>query len=332
MNQFGLDSIVQRGQVAILAYHRVVSTDDLTRGYIEPGMYVLRDAFEMQLRWFQERFEILSFSQLLTLWDGDEWHERRRYCVLTFDDGWLDNYLHAFPLLRKYQVPATIFLPTDYVGTNEWFWTDKIAFLLVRLGRYPVGAQQRRQAIEALSEPLGLDPSIFDEKGNGYPMGTEQLIRRCKSLPPSQISELIQRLGIILETAIPVERATINWDEVLEMAEHGISFGSHSCSHHLLTRLEVERIKQEIEESDRKLRTLPAGYLPVFCYPNGDNNSTIQNLVKQFHYAAAVGTKTGLEGRRPKNRYELRRVGMHNDVSKSARLLSCHLFRAACGF
>ena len=91
-----------RGKVAILAYHRVVTPDHLSRGYIESGMYVLYDVFDAQIRWLSERFEILSFSELLARWNASEWDERKVYCVLTFVDGWLHSYRHAFPILKRY--------------------------------------------------------------------------------------------------------------------------------------------------------------------------------------------------------------------------------------
>jgi hypothetical protein len=159
-----------------------------------------------------------------------------------------------------------------------------------------------------------------------------KVIQQCKLLSPSEIESLLNRMSETLEVSNPHERVTVDWSEVTEMAKNKISFGSHSCSHHLLTRLNEETVRQELQESDRLLRTLPVGYLPVFCYPNGDNNDAIQDLVRQAQYVAAVGTRPGAEGRRPENMYELNRIGMHNDVSETVPLLSFHLFRSAWGF
>ncbi len=332
IDRLRLDSMVCAGQVAILAYHRVVTGDELAKGYIEPGMYVLQNVFEMQLRWLRERTEILSFDQLLALWSKDEWDERKKYCVLTFDDGWLDNYHYAYPLLRQYRVPATIFLPTNFVGSDEWFWTERVAFVLSHLLSLHERAPERRHTVALLADRFDVCPDESRIQDGDSRVIVHELIGRCKSLTPDQIEEVIGRLGRILNVSFPKERMTVNWEEVSEMAKHGLSFGSHSCSHHLLTRLNEERVRWEIQESDRVLRTLPQGYLPVFCYPNGDNSSVIQEMVRQSHYVAAVGTRTGTEGRKPRNRFELRRIGMHNDVSRTAPLLSFHLFRSACGF
>ena len=176
-----------------------------------------------------------------------------------------------------------------------------------------------------------MHPEIVGQEGiRGTTM--EKIIGQCKLLPPSGIESLLDRLSEILEVTIPHERVTMNWSEVTEMAKNGISFGSHSCSHQLLTQLNEESIRQELQESDRVLRTLPVGYIPVFCYPNGDNNNAIQDLVKQSQYVAAVGTRSGAEGRHPKNIYELNRIGMHNDMTETVPLLTLRLFQAAWGF
>lgn len=320
-----------RGKVAILAYHRVVTPDDLQRQYIEPGMYVMQDVFEMQVRWLMEHCNVISFSDLLQQWKARAWDQEKPYCVLTFDDGWLDNYLYAFPILKKYQAPASIFLPTNYVGSNEWFWPEKIAFLLTYLRQPRVTATQRSSASEVVAELPGMVKINFVGQEVFNYSKIREIIGRCKLLKPRQIGGVLHRLSDILGVSVPHERMTINWEEVNEMAEKGISFGSHSCAHHLLTRLDEQTIRQELQESNQVLRALPVGYLPVFCYPNGDNTDAIQDLVKESGYVAAVGTRNGMEGQCPKNLYELNRIGMHNDVSKTAELFSLHLARAAWG-
>ena len=93
-------------------------------------MYVSKDVFEMQMQFLKEHFTVVSFGELLDLWTQKTYDQSKRYCVITFDDGWLDNYIYAYPVLKKYEIPATIFLPTAFVGTNKWFWPDKIGFIL----------------------------------------------------------------------------------------------------------------------------------------------------------------------------------------------------------
>jgi hypothetical protein len=96
---------------------------------------VTPETFEEHLRFLTAHFEVISFADLLAKWDTRQWDDTARYCVITFDDGWVDNYVHAYPLLRAYGLPATICLPTDLVGTDEWLWSDRLGALLRRRGR-----------------------------------------------------------------------------------------------------------------------------------------------------------------------------------------------------
>src|SRR2546428_13508844 len=101
-----------RGKVVILSYHRVLSREQPARYYVQPGMYVRVEVFEAQMRFVKEHFEVLSLLRLLELWATGGLDEGTRYCVVTFDDGWRDNYVQAYPVLQRLGIPATTFLAT----------------------------------------------------------------------------------------------------------------------------------------------------------------------------------------------------------------------------
>ena len=90
-----------KGKVTILMYHRVLSEKELAQQYVQHGMYVLDNVFEKQMQFLKEHFQILSFIELLNLWKENKFDKSKRYCVITFDDGWLDNYIYAYPILKK---------------------------------------------------------------------------------------------------------------------------------------------------------------------------------------------------------------------------------------
>ena len=99
-------------------------------------MYVTPETFERHLQFLTAHFTILTFRRAAGE-DGTagDWDNAARYCVLTFDDGWLDNYQYAYPLLRAYSAPATIFLPTGLIGSSDWLWPDRLGELLRRRRR-----------------------------------------------------------------------------------------------------------------------------------------------------------------------------------------------------
>ena len=90
-------------------------------------MYVTTDTFDRQIQFLKKKFEVVHLEELLSnVLSG---RQIGRHCAITFDDGWLDNYTQAFPILTKYQIPATIFLSTGLIGTNRLFWPEEFSLL-----------------------------------------------------------------------------------------------------------------------------------------------------------------------------------------------------------
>jgi len=317
----GIYKEVHRGKAIILAYHRVLPEQEMDGMYVQPGMYVSKDVFEMQMQFLKEHFTVVSFGELIDLWNKNTYDPRKRYCVITFDDGWLDNYTYAYPVLKRYEIPATIFLPTAFVGTNKWFWPDKIGFLLRHYLKANVEEGKKR-----------LVPSLWDQ----YPWmkefekrpGEEKLdlvIDRLKRLPEDEVHHLIENTSRIFEVELPEKRVLLNWEEVKEMSENGISFGSHSAHHKVLTRIKVAEAREEVESSLGVLKGKNINLIPVFCYPNGEYNGEMQELVKQSGYQAAVTTRFGFEYESPQNLFGINRIGIHNDMTPTVQRLSWHI-------
>jgi peptidoglycan/xylan/chitin deacetylase (PgdA/CDA1 family) len=264
-------------------------------------MYVRAEVFAAQMRFVKEHFEVLSLAQLLEHWTDGSLDEAKRYCVVTFDDGWRDNYLHAYPVLRRLGIPATIFLATRFVGTDEWFWPERLAHIL-------------------LNRSGGPAPRDDDRKWSETEVETE--IGRWKRMRRADIERALDELMRERGTSLPRERAVMSWDEAAEMSRHGISFGSHSQTHAILTREGAEDVDRELRGSLRELRERQVNCLPVFCYPNGNYSPEIIDQVRAAGYLAAVCSESGVEARAPGNLFALRRVGIHNDVSETMPLFA----------
>jgi len=97
-------------------YHRVTSPSKT----IQAGMYVNPDTFGNHLKLLQKHFNVVPLGKLGILQIENSVHRTTKpHCVLTFDDGWKDFYDYAFPLLKKYKVPATVFLPTEFIRSKK---------------------------------------------------------------------------------------------------------------------------------------------------------------------------------------------------------------------
>jgi peptidoglycan/xylan/chitin deacetylase (PgdA/CDA1 family) len=320
-----LRHLCHKGKVAILTYHRVVPRNEVTRRWIQPGMYVEPDVFDRHMRFLQDQFCVISLGELIDRWSTGDFDKEEPYCVVTFDDGWLDNYHHAYPIMRRLGIPATIFLPTDFVGTDEWFWPEKVAYCVKELTGKEEG---RRKGAAVLNQWVGISEQAIDlacAAEDTRRTLADRLIERCKDLDQKTISQFIDVLSRELSIVLPRERCIVNWDEVASMAKNRISFGSHSCSHRILTKLAIDDVREELERSQALLKSRSGNYVPVFCYPNGNNNLQIQGVVKDCGYRAAVGVRSGLEGNQPDRLFDLRRIGIHNDIASTVPLYSMRL-------
>ena len=317
----GMPRIRHRGRVAILTYHRVVPESLVREEHIQPGMYVLDRAFEDHMAYLKKQFTILPIERLVEMRQTGRLEQGRSYCAVTFDDGWRDNYQYAFPLLKKYGVPATVFLATDYIGTANWFWPDRLAWLIGQAR----GNRTEDAAQEAINTVIREIPEIGVETTNRWlarcnaksRLDADTLIEWCKDLDPQLIARFVERLGRALRIDPPQKRLLLNWDEVREMASHGITFGSHSCTHRIMTKVSLLEAERELTGSWQAMLQQGIKPAPVFCFPNGNCNQELKNSARKSGYLAAVGCTTGLVGDGSDDLFDLKRIGFHQDISSS---------------
>ncbi len=325
----GLPLVLHRGRVAILTYHRVVSDDLIRTEHIQSGMYVRAQSFEAHIEYLRRQFVILPLEDLVQMWHADRLDRQRSYCVLTFDDGWRDNYQYAFPVLKKHSLPATIFLATDYVGTSRWFWPDQVKFLLEQSSEHMTVKQRRKALATVVRETLKIDePSaekLCAQRESDDPIDSDALIEGCKRLDLEVIQEFVGKLSRALVVDLPSRRVLLDWEEVRIMADQGVTFGSHSCSHRIMTQIPLEEARKEMVESRHAMLLHGIKPVPVFCYPNGNCDQSLKALARDSGYLAAVGCEIGLEGHHPHDQFALKRIGLHEDATASASLFALSL-------
>jgi len=301
----------------ILMYHRILPSEQV-KPWIQSGMYVDPGTFEMQIRYLKQHFQVLSLAEIISsLPTMEKTRSLRPVCILTFDDGWRDFYEYAYPLLKRNQVPATVFLPTGYIGTSEWFWTDRLASLLTN----GIPSAKPEKPGNPLVETIAGIRGGFEER-------LEDAIQLLKNRNDKEIevvvSELKERAGM---AARPNHRVFLNWEEVREMCGSKlVTFGSHTNNHRILDHLKEEEVWEELVLSKKIL--LQEGvanpdFIP-FCYPNGNFNQRIACMVREAGYHAAVSTGTGWNegGTSP---FELKRVAIHQDMTASREMFGCRI-------
>jgi len=288
----------------ILMYHRVLPRDARLPYPIQPGMFVARDTFERHLRCWRRWCDLVPLAGLLE--PPRRASADRPLCAVTFDDGWRDTYSTALPLLMEYGVPATVFLPSAFVGTAKWFWPERLAFLLA-------ASRENRRA--------GLAGRI------------DRRVEELKRKPAPERERLIGELEAGCRARgieLPREPLAMSWDQAREMADAGIEFGSHTANHVILTEAPPEVVDRELSESKRAVERQLRREVTLFCYPNGDYNPSVSAAVRKAGFRIAVTTRHAVLGADP-DPFALPRIGLHEDISRTPSQLVWRIRRAARG-
>lgn len=294
------------GRFLVLGYHRIKKSS--TDQYIEPGMYLSPAAFKKQMEILGRYFQIVTLEKVFKGRTG----VTRPSCALTFDDGWIDFYTDVYPVLKEYQYPATVFLPTEFIGTKRMFWPDCFADLIIK----------RKFDTGFLSNYLKDEKSRKGLKRKFSQKNLHELINLVKKYSMERDREVIWR--IVEENDLIKENRSdfLDWDQVYRMMESNlVFFGSHTSEHVILTSVSAERVRAELYRSRETLlkkNVVSSEFIP-FCYPNGFTNEAITEQVRSAGYHCAVTVKRKWNNSST-DIYRLNRIGMHQDVCFSSSM------------
>lgn len=244
------NSITPTKNIAVLMYHRVIDSN-----YNFWKLNISPETFEKHIKYISENYKVLRLEEE---W-GNMVDANRKYVVITFDDGYADNYQFALPILEKYHVPATIFVSTDLIDTNEMYWWDeleKIFILDKYLGEFVFDNVLYRIKDSADSERVCLT-----------------IRNRIKNMGPVERKKSMSALRSALGQAQPydTELRCMNTSELAEMAASSvITIGGHTKSHLSMgSRHSVELLRSEMTESINLLEKKIGKKVEVFAYPFG---------------------------------------------------------------
>jgi len=302
-------------RVPVLMYHRVIDASHAPLTDSSPGIIVRDQSFEMQMRTLREEFNPISLQGLREYLDNNvELPERS--CLVTFDDGWLDNYEIAWPILNKYQIPAVVCLPCNFMSGDSMFWQEEMLMHLTSFLR-----SGNSMDTTTLSGVLGIDirtkdPDIDDIR---------DFVLAQKPLRQEEIREKLQEIKNLSspERVKGHYNKYISWDQAMEMQSGGISFASHALTHRILTRLSSEGICTELVESKRVLTEQLGTEIAAVAYPNGDHDDRVLSQAHAAGYSIGFSTRSGLFDPAFDNPLAIPRLNMHDRNSGQKALFLC---------
>jgi peptidoglycan/xylan/chitin deacetylase (PgdA/CDA1 family) len=287
---FLLTQLSARDSLLVLCYHRIGNAND---DLYDPFLFsATAEQFDDQLSYLKRRLSLVTLEEALSFIDGTCKDKAPRCRVLvTFDDGYLDNYEIAYPILRSHGAQGLFFLATGMVGSCQVPWWDHIAYLLKT-------AQRRRFT---LRYPSDLE---VDMDRDGLMESFKAVLKSYRDPgmedPARFIRELAEEAQAEDRTQTP--RRFLNWDEAREMTKGGMAIGSHTHSHPELSHLEPDRQYEELSVPRTILKEQLGVEAETLAYPfGGRTNFTdeTQRIARELGYRAAFSFYggTNLPGR-----------------------------------
>jgi peptidoglycan/xylan/chitin deacetylase (PgdA/CDA1 family) len=257
-----LERWIERGQPVVLGYHRVV--DDAALGGLMPGLAVGVRMLEQHLEWIGRRCRFVTLDEL----DAALAHGAcdRPLAAVTFDDGYRDVAVHAWPLLRRKGIPAALFVVTQAAATGVPLAHDRLYRALMR------------------SAALDGDPTRAR-------LATRVLLHAA---PPASLFELVEELeaedGVLDaddrdDGAFPLDYAAL-----ARLHEQGMTIGSHTRTHALLVGRDDATLRDELEGARRDLEARLGAPVRHFAYPDGQFDARVVQAVAGAGYALGFTT------------------------------------------
>ena len=283
----------------VLTYHRV--DEPGTHPALNPRLIsATPEAFDQQMSYLAANYYIVSMPEVLYACRTGAALPPRSV-MITFDDAYRDFAEHAWPTLKRYRLPATLFVPTAYPDRPEMtFWWDRLYQALT------VGADRR-----LIDTPLGRLPLTTPAQRS---QAFGQLTNYIKKLPHGEAMTLVDRVCRELGAPSP-EHSVLSWDALRRLAAEGVTLGAHTRTHPLMNNVSPTEAQAEAAGSLGDLEREIGSALPILAYPSGGFNDEVVCAMKRAGFALAFTTGRGVNDLRRVDRLRLRRINVGRRTS-----------------
>ncbi len=276
-------------RLLMLMYHDF-APDSILDKEIQPLQELITSTqFETHLKVIKEHYRIITVEKAV---------EEMKYggglkensVALTIDDGYTSTYDIVFPLLRKYECAATVYIPTDWINGKMTFWWDDLADMVQASDLEKIDLESIIRLLgDNFFRPLKKQSDEYSTKVNLY----EQISFALMQLPDGKLGETMTTVKELLLGEADYEKTDhqpLNWNQIKEMADYGVNFGGHTCSHINLSHSDKNMIEQEIIASKTEIESKLGRKIKGFAYPYGYDPLAYEPLIpflkeQGFEYA-----------------------------------------------
>ena len=294
--------------IVILAYHRIC---ELTGLFYDRNVSATPSEFRRQMEHVKKNYTAIPIRRLVDYYDGKT-DIPKNSIVITFDDGFKDTVENALPILRELELPAIVFIATDFLRKNYTPWEDEMAYLINQIAG--------NNRLDDVNAALRLNAGAVDKESFIF-----MICKSLRGVNGRQRSFVLKQLYTIaglseanvrqILTASP--KGMMDDEDVMEWVASGLEIGSHTCSHPQLSNINSAEAEKELLFSKCNLEKISNKEVIAFAYPYGMkgyyNKDSIKS-VQKAGYRCAVSLIGGINGSKT-NRFDLKRVGIAPYVS-----------------
>jgi len=265
---------MRQSVLVVLTYHRIAEPGNVSNPYYDPVISATPDAFEAQIRFLSTRFHILGLEALINIVTDKDMSAGilskagKPIALVTFDDGYRDNFDVALPILRKLGVPATFFIPTGFLRAARLPWWDHVACVLKRTQVPKLTLKRCRRDVDPIIINLGL---ILDDQQRRTAILTiiRSFLDGAIDDEPWFLAQLDEQAKVLIDSTTLGRELFMGLDHLRQLTDAGMSIGSHGQSHRALASLSNATQRHELTESKRFLEDSLGLEIKAVAYPFG---------------------------------------------------------------
>ena len=288
--------------IYVFNYHRI--GDSRLTDFDRDIFSCSQDVFDQQLKVIKKHFTVANTADVARLLKTKTLD--KRYALISFDDGYLDNYTLAYPTLRENQMSGIFFVPTALISGTDIPWWDEMAFIL----RSNVG---KSVSLPGESTKTPLNQHSIDKD-------IRQLIYQAKRLVDFNAQDVLDHVrsqfpGTTPDNSKAHERLFMHWGQIQEMSDNGMEVGSHTINHHMLAKLTESEQRHEIEHSKEVIEKEIGVPIHALAYPIGRKHcftDLTKRIAKESGYDLAFNNEPEYN-KPPFDPFDINRISVNED-------------------
>jgi len=284
-------------------FHRIGNANDAD---FDPCVYsCTAESLEQYLVFFKSNFKVINIEQLCGILDKGE-PINEKLALITFDDGYRDNFDLAYPLLKKHNIPASFFITTSLIESDCVPWWDEIAWHIKQCGGQSIKLSPWDDSI-IIDNPVSIH-------------AIRAILKRIKSTP-KLIEQQLQELRAISNKEVPKDLSNnlfMDWTQLKTLSQDGIDIGAHSHTHRVLSSLSEEELIFELSESKKLLENNLKKQIKSVSYPVGSQsayNKEMFVLLKELEYQVGFSFQSLINSKLNEYRFELARMSIDREFN-----------------